>query len=215
MVFEKVPVVALRGGLSSSENTVGVNICVFCGSSMGASPVYKEAAAALAAAIVEKGWSLVYGGGQVGLMGVVANTVLELGGEVTGVIPRFLNTREVAHNGVTHLEIVETMHERKALMEKRSDAFVALPGGFGTYEELMEIVTWGQLGLHRKPIGVLNVDGFYDPLLAQMEKGIECGFIGEQFRELMVSSGEVSELVGLLESFSPGSFERILDRAHS
>lgn len=215
MVFEKVPVVALRGGLSSSENTVGVNICVFCGSSMGASPVYKEAAAALAAAIVEKGWSLVYGGGQVGLMGVVANTVLELGGEVTGVIPRFLNTREVAHNGVTHLEIVETMHERKALMEKRSDAFVALPGGFGTYEELMEIVTWGQLGLHRKPIGVLNVDGFYDPLLAQMEKGIECGFIGEQFRELMVSSGEVSELVGLLENFSPGSFERFLDRAHS
>ena len=194
---------------------MGVNICVFCGSSMGASPVYKEAAAALAAAIVEKGWSLVYGGGQVGLMGVVANTVLELGGEVTGVIPRFLNTREVAHNGVTHLEIVETMHERKALMEKRSDAFVALPGGFGTYEELMEIVTWGQLGLHRKPIGVLNVDGFYDPLLAQMEKGIECGFIGEQFRELMVSSGEVSELVGLLESFSPGSFERFLDRAHS
>ena len=182
---------------------------------MGAAPIYRETAATLARAIVDKGWSLVYGGGQVGLMGVVANTVLELGGEVTGVIPRFLNTREVAHNGVTHLEIVETMHERKALMEKRSDAFVALPGGFGTYEELMEIVTWGQLGLHRKPIGVLNVHGFYYPLLAQVEKGIECGFIAEQFRELLVSSGEALELVGLLENFSPGSFERFLDRAHS
>lgn len=148
-------------------------------------------------------------------MGVVANTVLQQGGEVTGVIPRFLNTREVAHDGVTHLELVETMHERKALMEKRSDAFIALPGGFGTYEELLEIITWGQLGLHRKPIGVLNLNDFYGPILAQMEKGIAEGFIREEFRELLVSADDVDSLIQAIKNFEPGTFERFLDREHT
>jgi uncharacterized protein (TIGR00730 family) len=182
---------------------------------MGASPFYREAAAELGRTIAAKGWSLVYGGGQVGLMGVVANTVLEEGGEVTGVIPHFLNTREVAHDGVTHLKLVETMHERKALMEKLSDGFVALPGGFGTYEELMEIITWGQLGLHCKPIGVLDLQGFYQPLLAQVDKGVESGFIRPEFRSLLVSGRSVDELVTALQEFQPGEFERFLDRARS
>lgn len=182
---------------------------------MGVSPIYQEAAKQLGEAIVKQGWSLVYGGGQVGLMGVVANTVLELGGEVTGVIPKFLNTREVAHDGVTHLELVETMHERKAMMEERSDAFIALPGGFGTYEELMEIVTWGQLGLHKKPIGVLNLNGFYDPLLAQVEKGIEYGFIRPSFRSLLVSAKDADTMIKALQEFVPGDFETFLDRARS
>lgn len=192
-----------------------MKICVFCGSSMGNTPLYREAATELGRAIVNRGWSLVYGGGQVGLMGVVANTVLQEGGEVTGVIPHFLNTREVAHNGVTHLKLVETMHERKALMEKLSDAFVALPGGFGTYEEVLEIITWGQLGLHRKPIGLLDLDGFYQPLLSQVEKGIECGFIRPEFRGLLVSGESVADVAASIEDYQPGEFERFLDREHT
>ena len=192
-----------------------MKICVFCGSSMGNTPLYREAATELGRAIVNRGWSLVYGGGQVGLMGVVANTVLQEGGEVTGVIPHFLNTREVAHNGVTHLKLVETMHERKALMQKLSDAFVALPGGFGTYEEVLEIITWGQLGLHRKPIGLLDLDGFYQPLLSQVEKGIECGFIRPEFRGLLVSGESVADVAASIEDYQPGEFERFLDREHT
>ena len=192
-----------------------MKVCVFCGSSMGARPTYREVAQHLGKLLVERGWPLVYGGGQVGLMGTVANAVLDGGGEVTGVIPHFLNTREVAHDGVTRLELVDTMHQRKARMEELSDAFVALPGGFGTYEELLEILTWAQLGLHRKPIGLLNMQGFYDPLLAQVENGIREGFIRPEFRSLMVSAKSPDALLQALESFEPAEFERFLDRQHT
>lgn len=145
-------------------------------------------------------------------MGTVANTVLEAGGEVTGIIPHFLNTREVAHEGVTHLELVESMHERKARMEELSDAIVALPGGFGTYEELLEVITWGQLGLHRKPVGVLNLNGFYDPFLAQVENGIREGFIRSEFRAIFISAVTPEKLLDGLASFQRGQFLSFLDR---
>ena len=150
-----------------------------------------------------------------GLMGTVANTVLEGGGSVTGVIPQFLNTREVAHEEVTHLELVETMHDRKARMEELSDAIVALPGGFGTYEELLEIITWGQLGLHRKPIGVLNLNGFYDPFLAQVQNGIDEGFIRPEFRSIFISAPTAEKLLDGVAGFERGAFTSFLDRQHT
>jgi uncharacterized protein (TIGR00730 family) len=141
-------------------------VCVFCGSSTGRDPRYAEQASALARELVSRGIGLVFGGGSVGLMGVDADAVLAGGAAVTGVIPRGLAARELAHRGVADMRVVPTMHARKALMAELADAFVALPGGIGTFEELLEIATWGQLGLHAKPIGVLNVAGYYDPLVA-------------------------------------------------
>src|SRR6516164_2274986 len=144
-------------------------ICVFCGSSVGDRPIYLQAALELGRAIAERRLGLVYGGGHIGLMGVLADAVLSGGGEVIGVIPQALVDRELAHTGVTELRVVETMHQRKALMADLSDGFLALPGGFGTGDELFEILTWAQLGLHAKPIGVLNVGGYFDPLLAWLD----------------------------------------------
>ena len=140
-------------------------VCVFCGSSHGVRPAYAAAARTLGRLLVERGLGLVYGGGNVGLMGVMADAVLEAGGEVLGVIPHALMAREIGHPGVTEMHVVDSMHERKALMADRADAFIALPGGVGTFEELFEAITWTQLGLHAKPCGLLNVDGFYDDLL--------------------------------------------------
>jgi uncharacterized protein (TIGR00730 family) len=140
-------------------------VCVFCGSSAGSNPAYAEAARTLGRAMVERGHSLVYGGGHVGLMGVLADAVLEAGGEAIGVIPHALNEREIAHLRLTRLHVVDSMHERKAKMAEMSDAFIAMPGGFGTYEEFFEAVTWTQLGVHKKPCGLLNVAGFYDPIV--------------------------------------------------
>ncbi len=192
-----------------------MKVCVFCGSSHGHHPKYGAAAVALGKGLVERGWSLVYGGGRVGLMGTVANAVLEEGGSVTGVIPHFLNTREVAHEEVTHLELVDSMHERKARMEELSDAIVALPGGFGTYEELLEIITWGQLGLHRKPVGVLNLDGFYDPFLSQVQNGIDEGFIRPEFRSIFISAPTPEALLDGLAEYKRGGFVSFLDRQHT
>src|SRR5947207_1854347 len=141
-------------------------VCVFCGSSTGARRVYADAARTLAATLVRRGLGLVYGGGSIGLMGVLADAVLAAGGEVTGVIPRALATKEIAHRSLPDLRVVETMHERKATMAALADGFVALPGGFGTLEELLEVVTWTQLGLHAKPAGLLNVEGYFEPLAA-------------------------------------------------
>jgi uncharacterized protein (TIGR00730 family) len=153
------------------------SVCVYCGSRHGARPAYTEAARALGSAIGARGWQLVYGGGNVGLMGEVADAVLAAGGRVVGVIPESLMQREVGHTGLTELHVVPNMHQRKQMMAERADAFIALPGGIGTLEELYEVWTWRQLGYHRQPIGLINVDGFYDTLLAFMQQTVDEGFL--------------------------------------
>lgn len=173
-------------------------VCVFCGSSAGVRPAYAEAARVLGHEIVARGMGLVYGGGRVGLMGVVADAVLEAGGEVTGIIPHGLALREVAHHGLSDLRIVDSMHTRKSLMAELSDAFVALPGGFGTYEEFFEVVTWTQLGVHRKPCGLLNVEGFYDPLIRLLDHAVDEHFIRPRHRETILVDGEPGRLLSAL-----------------
>jgi uncharacterized protein (TIGR00730 family) len=179
-------------------------ICVYCGSTPGSRLDYAEGARALARAIVDGGHSLVYGGGNVGLMGVVADAVLAAGGAVVGVIPHALMTREIGHPGVTTLHVVDSMHERKALMAELSDAFVALPGGVGTLEELFEAVTWTQLGVHRKPCGLLNVGGFYDGLLQFLDHAWHEGFLKAETRAIVTASTDPAELIPrLLSSVMP------------
>lgn len=158
-------------------------ICVYCGSSPGTREKYAAHARELGAAIAREGWRLVYGGGRVGLMGVVADAVLAAGGEVIGIIPRWLANREVAHLGLTDLRIVETMHERKHMMANLADAFVALPGGYGTLDELCEILGWAQLGLHDKPVIVLDTEEYWQPLFAMLDRAVEHGFLKPHNRE--------------------------------
>lgn len=173
-------------------------VCVFCGSKHGHKQEYRHAAEELGRRFVARGWGLVYGGGSVGLMGVVADAVLAAGGEVVGVIPEKLATAELLHTGLTELHCVPGMHARKALMAERSDAFIALPGGYGTFEELFEIITWAQLGIHAKPIGLLNVAGFFDPLLALVEHTIAEGFIKAKQRRLLLVSSDIEDLLDQL-----------------
>ncbi len=154
-----------------------MNICVFCGSSKGLNPVYSDSARELGELIAAKGHTLIYGGGNIGLMGIVADTVLEKGGRVIGVIPDFLMQKEVGHTGLTKLEIVPSMHERKKRMADLSDAFIAMPGGWGTLDETAEILTWKQLGLIQQPLGILNVNGFFNTLIQQMNLMVEEGFL--------------------------------------
>ena len=161
-------------------------VCVFCGSSVGVKAVYAEAATKMGRLIASKGIGLVYGGGNVGLMGVIADAALEAGGEVIGVIPLALADREIAHTGLTELHVVESMHTRKAMMAELADAFIAMPGGVGTFEEFFEAVTWTQLGLHRKPCGLLNVDGFYTPLERFIDQAVTEGFIRPVHRTCIV-----------------------------
>jgi uncharacterized protein (TIGR00730 family) len=165
-------------------------VCVFCGSRSGRSEIYAHAARVLGADLARRDLELVYGGGKVGLMGILADAVLASGGKVTGVIPGGLAGKEIAHTGVTDLRVVASMHERKALMEQLSDAFIALPGGFGTLEEILEITTWLQLGLHRKPAGLLNLEGFYTPLLAQIHKGVAEDLIHPSLALALISEGD-------------------------
>ena len=162
------------------------NICVYCGSSVGSNPKFREGAIALGAAMVKQNIGLVYGGGSVGLMGVIAETIMNKGGNVIGVIPEVLNRRERINEMITELHLVANMHERKALMADRADAFIAMPGGFGTFEELLEAITWLQLGIHGKPVAVLNIAGFYDPLLAMIEKAADHEFIRETSRHMLI-----------------------------
>lgn len=173
-------------------------VCVFCGSNMGTDSAYRQSAEELGREIVRRGWELVYGGGSVGLMGALADAVLAAGGVVTGVIPEMLATKELLHSGVTHMHVAPTMHARKALMEELADAFIALPGGFGTFEELLEIITWAQLGIHAKPIGLLNLGGFYDGLTGFFDQAINQGFIKQKHRDLIVKAATASELCDLL-----------------
>ena len=178
-------------------------VCVFCGSSLGRDPRYAEQARALARALVSRGMGVVFGGGSVGLMGVLADELLASGGAVTGVIPHGLAARELAHRGVADMRVVPTMHARKALMAELADSFVALPGGMGTLEELFEIVTWSQLGIHRKPIGVLNVAGYYDPLVALLDHAVAGGFVPPQSRGLVIVDEEPARLLDCMAAHEP------------
>jgi uncharacterized protein (TIGR00730 family) len=178
-------------------------LCVFCGSSAGVRPAYAEAARQVGAAIAEQGLGLVYGGGRVGLMGEVAAAVLKHGGHVVGVIPEPLALKEVAHQGVQELLVVPGMHERKALMAARSQAFLTLPGGIGTLEEFFEIWTWAALGLHNKPIGILNVDGYFDPLLELVRHAVAERFVRPNHTELLVVSDNPREIVRRLPRHVP------------
>jgi uncharacterized protein (TIGR00730 family) len=180
--------------------STGFTVCVYCGSRAGARPDYERAARELGAAIGAGGAALVYGGGNVGLMGVVADAALAAGARVTGVIPRALMQREVGHGGLTEQLVVATMHERKQAMAERADAFVALPGGIGTLEELFEAWTWHQLGFHDKPIGLLNVAGYYDELLAFMDRCVGEGFLAPAQRRLLHVAGDPAALLARLRA---------------
>lgn len=187
------------------------SVCVYCGSNVGLRPAYAERAAQLGERLAREGLGLVYGGGNVGLMGIVADAVLAAGGEVVGVIPEQLVGWEVAHRGVTRLEVVGTMHERKARMFDLSDAFVALPGGFGTLDEMFEMLTWRQLGLGNKPCAFLDVDDFYDPLLAMMDRMVAERFLHLDQRQDLWHGDDIDGLIRWLRAYTPASASKWLD----
>jgi len=175
-------------------------ICVFCGANFNGDPLLKYAVEQLAEIMVERDITLIFGGGKVGVMGLLADAILNNGGKAIGVIPQFLMDKEVGHTGLTELHIVENMHQRKQLMNDLCDGIIALPGGFGTLEEFFEVLTWLQLGLHNHPIGLLNVNGFYDHLLMQMDVMVEQRFLKPANRKLVITSGDAIELVNLMEN---------------
>jgi len=179
------------------------SVCLFCGSSVGARPIYADAARAFGRQLARDGLTLVYGGGSVGLMNVAANAALEAGGRVVGVITEALKAREVGHLGLTELHVVATMHQRKALMAQRSDAFVVLPGGYGTLDELCEMLTWDQLGIHAKPIVVVNLEGFFDGLLAQLARAIEDGLLRPEHRALLVVVDGIDAVPAAIRAWQP------------
>ena len=183
-------------------------VCVFCGSSAGKDPVYRLAAQSLGKMLVRRECELVYGGGSVGLMGVLADTVLAEGGRVIGVIPTALATKEVQHTGLTETHVVSNMHARKAKMTELADAFIAMPGGYGTLEELFEVVTWAQLGLHTKPAGLLNVVGYFDGLLGCIDAAVAEGFIHPEHRKLIVTGSEPDALLDALLRHQPPAVEK-------
>jgi uncharacterized protein (TIGR00730 family) len=185
-----------------------VRYCVFCGSSTGINPAFADSARVLGSELARRGIGLVYGGGNVGLMGLLADAALAGGGEVIGVIPRGLVARELAHGGITKLHVVNSMHERKALMASLADAFVALPGGFGTLEEFCEAVTWTQLGVHAKPCGLLNVDGFYDALLAFFSHALAEQFLRPTHGEIVVADADAGRLIDRLKRWAPPKVAR-------
>jgi uncharacterized protein (TIGR00730 family) len=176
------------------------NLTVFCGSSSGVSPLHAMSARQVGRGLAERGIGLIYGGGRVGLMGVLADACLGAGGRVVGVIPQALFDKEVAHTGLTELHVVGSMHERKALMAARCEAFLALPGGYGTWDELFEALTWTQLGIQSKGCGLLNVGGYYDALIAMMERAVTEGFIRRQHRDLLLADSDVDSLLQQLTS---------------
>lgn len=175
-------------------------IALYCGSRFGNKPIYKETAIDLAKGIAEHGFGIVYGGASIGLMGQVADTVTQHGGEVVGVIPEFMLDYEIAHNHLTELHIVQNMHERKAMMADRASAFVALPGGFGTFEEILEVATWGQLNQHQKPMMLYNVNGFYNHLIAQLDHAMEEGFLPPQHRAKLIVCNHPEEIYNAIKN---------------
>jgi hypothetical protein len=187
-------------------------VCVFCGSSPGRQPGFVEAAAALGRTIARRGSTLVYGGAQVGLMGVVANAAMDEGGEVHGVITRALESKEITHRGLTHLDVVDTMHERKAAMADRAEGFVMLPGGFGTLDEFFEAVTWTQLGVHDKPCGILDVAGYFSPLRALLDNATGQGFVRAEHRNLVMFDPDPGALLDRMEVWEPVVIDKWIDR---
>lgn len=177
------------------------SVCLFCGSNSGIRPAYTRAAQELGRTLAARAITLVYGGGNIGLMGEAADAALAAGGRVIGVIPGFLKEKEVAHHGLSELHVTQTMHERKALMEDLSGGFIALPGGFGTYDELFEMLTWAQLSVHSKPIGLLNVDGFFDPLLAMVKHGVNEGFVRPGHLDLFVVADNLPDLLDAMNHY--------------
>jgi uncharacterized protein (TIGR00730 family) len=197
-----------RGGLHAHDgSSLGSRdvrrVCVYAGSNPGTDPAYADGARALAAELAGRGIGIVYGGGKVGLMGVTADTALAAGGDVVGVMPQALIDREIGHPGLTELKVVDSMHERKAKMAELADAFVALPGGIGTLEELIEVYTWSQLGIHDKPCGVLNVNGYYDDLARFLDGAVAAGFLRPQHREVLIVEQDPAELLARLAAFEP------------
>jgi uncharacterized protein (TIGR00730 family) len=179
------------------------SLCIFCGSNAGLRPEYADVTRAVGRLLAEREIRVVYGGGNVGLMGILADSCLAGGGQVIGVIPDSLVRHEVAHRGLTELHVVKTMHERKALMADLSDAFVALPGGLGTFEELFEVWTWSQLGIHQKPLAFLNVAGYFDPLLAMVQHGLQEGFLKKRHLDSLLVETDPMRLLKSLENFEP------------
>ncbi len=179
------------------------SICVFCGARPGNDPKYLAAAETAARQIAKAGLTIVYGGGRVGLMGAVADAALQIGGRVVGIIPRFLADKEIEHKGLSEIHVVESMHERKTMMEELSDGFVALPGGAGTLEEIFEQWTWAQLGIHTKPIGFLNSDGFYDPLVTMIHNMRSAEFIQEELVDMLIVEREIHSLIMRFKSYEP------------
>lgn len=188
------------------------SVAVYCGSNPGTSPAFGQAAARLGRTLAERGIRLVYGGGHVGLMGIVADAVLEGGGKAHGVITRSLEAKEVAHRGLTRLLVVETMHERKAAMSDASDAFVMLPGGYGTLDEFFEALTWTQLGIHAKPCGILDAAGFFAPLLALLDGAVTAGFVRPAHRDMVVVDEDPARLLDRLAAWTPVAAGKWLDR---
>jgi uncharacterized protein (TIGR00730 family) len=186
-------------------------ICLFCGSSPGRSETYRDAAAEFGRLLASEGIGLVYGGASVGLMTIAADAALEAGGEVIGVIPEALAGRELAHRGLTQLHIVGSMHERKALMAELSDGFVSLPGGLGTFEEFFEVITWALLGFHRKPCGLISVDGYYTRLLDLIDHAVAEGFVQKTDRDLILVSDGCAEMLQMLRSYRPPQLHRWID----
>lgn len=191
------------------------SICVFCGSNTGSEEVYRQTAVKLGQSLAARKIRLVYGAGNVGLMGVIADACLDAGGEVLGVIPHFLKIKEVCHTSLTELRVTQTMHERKQIMADESDGFIAMPGGFGTLDELCEILTWGQLGLHNNPIGVLNVTGYFDPLLQMFDHMVSQRFLAVPNRQLVLADVSPQGLLEQMERFDPPEVEKWLDRSRT
>ena len=187
-------------------------ICVFCGSSSGNDPAYLETAVKVGEFLVANSVELVFGGGRVGLMGRIADTVMAKGGKAIGVIPAALDKKEIAHHGLTELHIVDSMHERKAMMAELSDGFVAMPGGFGTFEEFCEIVTWAQLGIHQKPCALLNVNGFYDHMITMFDHSTRQGFIRDEHRGIVLVESDIESLFDLMKNYVPPIIEKWIDK---
>jgi uncharacterized protein (TIGR00730 family) len=186
-------------------------VCVYCGSSPGVNPAYAEAAKAFGRALVDADLGLVYGGGKVGLMGVIADTVMDAGGRAVGIIPELLVNKEVGHEGLSELHVVPDMHHRKKMMADLSDAFVALPGGAGTLEELFEVYTWAQLGYHHKPIAVLNIDGFYDPLIALLRHTVSEGFMRQTYFDMLQIDSDPVALIARIQRYHAPSQDKWAD----
>lgn len=184
------------------------SVCVYCGSSSGSEPVYADAAREFGRALAESDITLVYGGGKVGLMGIVADEAMKHGGKAIGVIPELLFSKEVGHTGLTQLHVVKDMHERKKMMADLADAFVALPGGVGTYEELFEVYTWAQLGYHDKPVGALNVAGYFDPLKAMLDHTVAAGFMRREYVDLLQIADQTPALLERLHRYAPVKIDK-------